>query len=383
VKEIDVMSARALLARALAAVAVTGLAVAGPALSAGAATGPPPAVSLAPSGVTVAVGTRPVVTVGAPTPAPGVHATVPASGDANASVGRPDQPVAPLTPPIATPTPGAAAPLLAPMSSAARLVDADLSLRLCLAAALLGGRADGCASPASSGPSLADAVARTFLCARVAVLGADGAAACDVGDPAGPDGAVPRALLGTDAATGACLTATVDGAADPSRCGAAGSGTPPTSPAGTEGATAELGSSACAVIAVLGGATGCAGTASESTGPAGADGRTAASSVDACVALAALSSDASPACPTTSPTGTPGGGDPRSTPVLVTAPTATPGSTVFGAELTRTTGGSGSAAPHGDLAFSGADSLFLTLSGLGAITVGTVLRRAGRLGTVR
>jgi hypothetical protein len=223
------------------------------------------------------------------------------------------------------------------------------------------------------------------------VLGADGVASCGA-EPVGSTGPVPPARLGTDAQSSACLTATAVGAADPSRCrGAAStpSGPPPTAPGGVEGATAGLESSTCAVVAVLGGASGCPDpTAAEPNGPvagSGGDGGTVASGVDACVALAALSADASSACPATSPAGTPGGdgGSPGATPVLVTEPTAAPGSTVLGAELTGTGGGSGSADPHADLAFSGADTVFLTLTGLGAIAGGAALRRAGRLGTVR
>ena len=60
------MTARALFARALAAAAVTGVAIAGPASGAGAATSPPPVISLAPAGVRVNLGTDTVATVGGP-----------------------------------------------------------------------------------------------------------------------------------------------------------------------------------------------------------------------------------------------------------------------------------------------------------------------------
>src|SRR6478736_612978 len=122
------MSARSVLARALA-----------PVTGAGAATNESSTPAI---GITIGLGSGPIVTVGgAPAPRTGVTATVPVDGHVAATVGTPTVPGA------AAPVTRAAAPVLAPaapvlaLGSAGRLVDADVRLHACIAAALLGGRA--------------------------------------------------------------------------------------------------------------------------------------------------------------------------------------------------------------------------------------------------
>ena len=272
------MTARALFARALAAVAVTGIAIAGPASVAGAAPSEPtpPIISIAPGGVTVDLGSHTVVTVGGPgAPRPGVRVATVDDGRATATVGNPVTTLAPVAAPAA-PVLAPAAPLVGTLPAGARLLDADLAVRVCLVATLFGGDATGCTVPGatstSGSPSVADAVTHVVLCARVAVLGSDAIASCDGDTPAGSDAVVPSSVVALATDAQACTSPTVLGTADPSRCrGGAAASADPTGNGGTDadlpdGAVLTGTGDACLGVAVLGSVDPCNATASSGSG---------------------------------------------------------------------------------------------------------------------
>jgi hypothetical protein len=355
VKEIDVMTARALFGRALAAVAVTGIAIAGTASGAGAATShPTPIISVAPGGVTVDLGAHTVVTVGGPhAPRPGVHVAAVGDGRANAVVGNPATALAPVAAPAApvvVPVLAPATPLVGGLPASAHLLDADVAAHVCLVATLFSGDAGSCTIPhatsTSGSPSVADAMGDAMLCARVAVLGSDSFASCDAQMPAGPDAVVPSSVVAHATDAQACATATVLGTADPSRCDGSDVSGDPTGSGGTTG------------------------TGSDADGP---DGTSAAGTTDVCAGLVLLASTDRP-CTAGDPTSATPGVSPIGT--VATGLTGTP--PVVADASTR----AGSTGDAGNLAFTGADTLVLTLVGLGTVAGGLAMRRASRVGTV-
>ena len=180
-----------------------------------------PVVSIAPIGVTVNLGSTPVVTIGG-TPTTGVGATVPVDGHATAT-GGPAGIAGRRGTRLAT-----AAPVLAPAARCS-VSRPDLGAprrRRRRPARLCGARppraADapaGCALPAGSPtPSLADALARVGSAPGSAVLASGpvtpcGAAGSDGSGTGGP--AVPPSLVGIDGDTQVCAAATLLGLADP------------------------------------------------------------------------------------------------------------------------------------------------------------------------
>ena len=338
------MSARSLLARALASVAVVGVAIVGPVTGAGAATNDPSTASV---GITVDLGARPIVTIGgAPAHHSGVTATVPVDGHATATVDSPAVPraVAPLA--------GTAAPAFAPaapvpaVGSVNRLVDADVRLHVCIAAALLGGRApNGCGLPVGSPtPSLADALARVGVCARAAVLAAAPVTPCGAtGDGSGSAAARPPALVGLDTDAQACAAATVLGLADRSRCSTAVDGS------GSNGT----------------------GSPSDDAGidPSATGGTSVVDGADVCLGLAVLTGSDGTAC-----------GDVAGDQAGTGAPADTVGAEPLALATEAANGsGDGSGEGSGVLAFTGANSVLLALAGFGSVIGGSLIRRATRV----
>jgi hypothetical protein len=319
-------------------VAVVGVAIAGPVTGAGAATNDTSAPAV---GIAVDLGTGPIVTIGG-TPRPGITATAPVDGHVTGAIGTPTVPTA------AGSLVGTAGPTLAPFApfltvgSAGRLVDADVTLHACIAAALLGGRDPvGCGLPVGSPtPSLAEALARVGVCARAAVLAAAPVTPCGATPSAGSSGdnaAVPPSLVGLDTDTQACLAATVLGLADPSRCSTTVDG------AGSDGNGS--------------------GTTNGATDP-GATGATSVGDRAVCLGLAVLTATDGNACDEVAGEQVGNG--------------SVAGTT--GAEplalATEAAGGSGDGSDA--LAFTGANSVLLTLAGLGSVAGGFVIRRATR-----
>lgn len=349
------MSVRTWLARAFATVAAVGVTVAGPAGIAGAAD-TTPNVNVPVVGIDVRLGSTPVITIGsapAGTSAPGVTATVPVDLHAAATVGSvrlPSAPVPPAVAPTLAPLAAPAAPLLASATGPeGRLVDADVALHACVAAALLGGRApDGCGVPAGTpAPSLADALARVGVCARAAVLADAPVTPCGT-TPAAGNASIPASLAALDADTQVCAAATVLGLADPARCPGAVNG------AGTGVGTNGNGS----------------GTRADNSTVEGV-----AANGDICLGLAVLTSTATTACPTGGATSVPTGAVPTGTGDLPTG--------VAGLEAGSGNGAGSHGEGSGGLPFTGGDTMLLTLAGLGSVAAGFLVRRGARAFALR
>ena len=320
--------------------AVVGVAIVGPVTGAGAATND---TSTASVGVTVGLGSGPIVTIGGtPTRHPGITATVPVDGHVAATVGTPT--AAPANAPVAA----TAAPVLAPaapvlaVGSRQRLVDADVRLHACIAAALLGGRAPtGCGLPVGSPtPRLADALARVGVCARAAVLASAPVGPCGATTPNGSasNAAPPPALVGLDSDAQVCAAATVLGLADPSRC--------PTATGGP-GSTGKG-----------------SGTTDHATDPGTTSGPSVVDQTEVCLGLAVLAARDGNACHAVSGEQVGHG-----------STTGTTGAEPL-ALATEAAGGSDDGS--GMLAFTGADSVLLALAGAGSVVGGTLIRRGAR-----